>query len=117
MAQAGASGTPSSGTSGAPSAAGRGTDAGWGAKLRGAIRANTTYQIPADMAGNPKAEFEVRLMPDCSLASVKLRKSSGVRAWDLAAERAIQRTDPFPRDREGRCPETRLTITHGPRDE
>ena len=112
--QAGTSGTPSDqAVRGA--AAGR-VDAGYAARVGAAIRANTTYQVPSDLEGNPKAVFLVTLRPDCSVASVRLRKSSGIPAWDQAAERGIQRTDPFPRPSEGAC-QGELEIVRGPRDE
>ncbi|MEI7447931.1 MAG: energy transducer TonB, partial [Burkholderiales bacterium] len=110
------------GTQGIPSdqavrgaATGR-VDAGYGARVGAAIRSNTTFQIPAELDGNPKAVFLVQLRPDCALIGVRLRKSSGVSAWDQAAERGIQRTDPFPRPAEGACP-GELEISRGPRDE
>ena len=110
------------GTAGMPSeqavrgaATGR-IDAGYGARVAAAIRANTTYRIPPDLEGNPKAVFLVQLQPDCGVASVRLRRSSGVPAWDQAAERGIQATDPFPKPADGRC-QGELEIASGPRDE
>ena len=97
------------------SAGGR-ADAGYGARVAAAIRSNTTYQIPANLEGNPKAVFSVQLRPDCSVVAVRLRRSSGVAAWDQAAERGIERTDPFPRPTEGAC-QSELEIVRGPRDE
>jgi colicin import membrane protein len=91
-------------------------DAGYGARVGAAIRQNTTYQVPGDLPGNPKAVFLVQLRPDCSLVSVRLRKSSGVPAWDQAAERGIERTDPFPRPADGSC-QPEIEISRGPRDE
>lgn len=91
-------------------------DAGYAGKIAAAIRANTIYQVPGDLDGNPKAVFAVSLRPDCSVASVKLRRSSGVPAWDQAAERGIQRTDPFPKPTDGACP-AEIEIARGPRDE
>ncbi len=112
--QAGTSGTPSDqAVRGA--ATGR-LDAGYAARVGAAIRSNTTYQVPGDLEGNPKAVFLVALRPDCSVASVRLRKSSGVPAWDQAAERGIQRTDPFPRPPDGTC-QGEIEIVRGPRDE
>jgi len=96
--------------------AGGGTDAGYVAKLSSLLRANTTYQVPADVQGNPKAVFQVTVLPDCSIASVKLRRSSGVPSWDQAAERGIQRSSPLPRQADGSCP-PELEIMRGPRDE
>lgn len=113
--QAGTSGTPSD-TAVRGAATGGRVDAGYGARVAGAIRANTTYQVPGSTEGNPKAVFQVQLNPDCSVVAVRLRKSSGLPGWDQAAERGIQRTDPFPKQADGSCP-AELEITRGPRDE
>jgi colicin import membrane protein len=86
------------------------------ARLASALRSNTTYSIPVELSGNPKAVFQVLLSPDCSVVSVKLKRSSGIAAWDSAAERGISRTDPFPRPRSGNC-EKELEISRGPRDD
>jgi colicin import membrane protein len=89
------------------------SDGGYNAKVAAAVRANTIYA--QEVQGNPRAEFDVRLQPNGKIASVKLIKSSGVPAWDLAAERAIRRTDPFPCPNTGACLPA-LTVSHGPRD-
>ena len=110
-------GAASGGASGAPGAAGgAGTDSGYVARLSALIRSNTVYQVPADLAGNPKAVFLVKVAPDCRIVSVKLRRSSGVAAWDEAAERGIQRSSPLPRQRDGSCP-PELEIARGPKDD
>ncbi len=113
--QAGPSGTPGDAAVRGTSAGGR-ADASYGARVAAAIRSNTTYQLPANLEGNPKAVFSVQLRPDCSVVAVRLRRSSGVPAWDQAAERGIERTDPFPRPTEGAC-QSELEIVRGPRDE
>jgi colicin import membrane protein len=100
----------------AKGAAGGRLDAGYAGKVATAIRSNTTFQISSDVDGNPRAIFLVQLRPDCTLISVKLRKSSGLPAWDQAAERGIERTDPFPRPSAGAC-QPEIEITRGPRDE
>jgi colicin import membrane protein len=93
-----------------------GIDGDYIARLGSMIRSNTTFSAPPELAGNPKAIFTVLLAPDCSILSVKLKRSSGHGAWDQAAERGIARTDPFPRPRSGRC-DTELEIARGPRDD
>ncbi len=112
--QAGNAGIPSdSAAKGAQS--GR-IDAGYAGRVAAAIRSNTIFQASADLEGNPRAIFLVQLRPDCSLISVKLQKSSGFPAWDQAAERGIERTDPFPRPGGSAC-QSVIEITRGPRDE
>jgi colicin import membrane protein len=87
----------------------------WGAKVSSQIRANTVFPMPPDLRGNPKAEFALTVLPDGSIASLRLTRSSGLPAWDQAAERAIRRSDPLPRPPPGTPRE--IAIAHGPRDD
>ena len=58
--------------------------------------------VPADLAGNPEAIFEVVQLPTGEIIDAKLRKSSGNRAYDDAVQRAILKSSPLPRpDRAG----------------
>jgi colicin import membrane protein len=91
-------------------------DGGYVAKLSSLLRSNTVYQVPPQLQGNPKAIFAVKVLPDCSIASIQLKRSSGVPAWDQAAERGIARSSPLPRMPDGDCPRD-LEISRGPRDE
>src|SRR5690606_25422326 len=102
MAKAGgANGGTASGSTAGTGAGGGGADAGYIAKLSSMLRTNTTYQAPADLQGNPKAVFVVTVGADCSILSVKLRRSSGLPAWDAAAQRGIERTSPLPKQADG----------------
>ncbi len=67
------------------------------------------------ISGNPRAEVEVRLLPDGSIASSKLAQSSGNKAWDDAVLRAVERTGSLPRDENGRVPAS-LVIGFRPND-
>ncbi len=117
MAKAGsANGGSASGSAAGAGAGGGGNDAGYIAKLSSMLRSNTTYQIPGDLQGNPKAVFVVTVGADCKILAVKLRRSSGVPAWDAAAQRGIERTSPLPAQADGTCPRE-LEIARGPRDE
>jgi colicin import membrane protein len=82
-------------------------------RLQNMIRSNTVFQIPESMKGNPEAEFIVSLLPDCTVAGVKLKKSSGLSNWDDAAERAIARIKQFPRPASGTCASS-YSVTHKP---
>ncbi|MGQ5522257.1 TonB family protein [Chitinimonas sp. PSY-7] len=62
--------------------------------VRNKIRRNMSY--PDDGAGNPEAEFEVRLLPDMTVLDAKLIRSSGSAAFDEAALRAILRAAQYP---------------------
>jgi colicin import membrane protein len=82
-------------------------------KLRARIKPNIVFTD--DIAGNPTAEIEVRTAPDGTIVSRKLIKSSGVKTWDDAVLKAIDKTDALPRDTDGRVPST-LIITFRPKD-
>lgn len=51
--------------------------------------------LPADLQGNPEAEFTVSLLPGGELLNVTMRRSSGNAAYDAAIERAIRQAQPF----------------------
>jgi colicin import membrane protein len=96
MAQAG------NGTSGtaAKSTAPR-TDAGYDAALRAKIKSNTTFLGSTDVAGNPKASFQVEQLPTGDIIAVKMIKSSGVAAFDRAVENGIHKSSPLPKKKDG----------------
>ncbi|MGV0960727.1 MAG: cell envelope integrity protein TolA [Limnohabitans sp.] len=71
-------------------------------RLIGRIKPNITY--PGDVAGNPRAEVEVRVSSDGTILSRRIVQSSGNRAWDDAVLRAIDKTEVFPKDTDGRVP-------------
>jgi colicin import membrane protein len=59
------------------------------------VRGNVV--LPPDIAGNPEAIFDVVQLPTGEIIDVVLRKSSGVRAYDDAVQRAIVKSSPLPR--------------------
>jgi colicin import membrane protein len=67
-------------------------------RYRGLIQAKIKRSIvmPPDVADNAVAEFAVTVLPDGSVLTPKLLKSSGNPAYDNAAERAILRAQPLP---------------------
>lgn len=82
-------------------------------KLRARIKPNIVFTD--DIAGNPTAEIEVRTSSDGSIVSRKLIKTSGLKSWDEAVLKAIDKTDTLPRDTDGRVPST-LIISFRPKD-
>ena len=54
-------------------------------------------------------------MPTGEILGRKLKRSSGVKAWDDAVLRAIDRTGRLPRDIDGRVPSPML-ISFRPKD-
>ncbi len=67
------------------------------------------------VAGNPKAEVEIRVGPDGTILGRRLVRSSGVAAWDDAVLRAIDKAGSLPRDIDGRVQNPTL-IVWGPQD-
>ena len=79
-----------------------GPSAGYAGRIRARIKPNIVFNDPID--GNPIATVEVTLAPDGSIMAKRLLKSSGVKAWDDAVLRAVERTAILPRDTDGSVP-------------
>lgn len=79
-----------------------GPSASYGGKLVARIKPNIVFTDVAP--GNPRAEVEVRALPDGTITGRKLLKSSGNSAWDEAVLRAIDRTVTLPKDENGKVP-------------
>ena len=110
LGQAGATGGPqATGTAQQSS----GPSAGYGARVAARIRPNVLFTDT--VVGNPKAEIEVRALPDGTITGRRLVRSSGSAAWDKAALDAIDRTASLPRDVDGRVPAS-LIISMRPQD-
>ena len=118
QAEAGEGARPSAGGSSSGASGGGGSrdrNAEWAGRVKSAIRENTTFVAPPDMVGNPQVVFRVTLSPDCALIRVDRINSSGVLSWDQAAERAVRKTNPFPRFPGGQCPPS-FELTSRPND-
>ena len=63
-------------------------------RIRAKVRQNIVE--PPGLQGNPTAEFDVVMIPGGDVLSVRLVRSSGVPAYDAAAERAIMKSAPLP---------------------
>jgi len=63
--------------------------------IRSKIRRNIVG-IPPELPADAKAEFKVTMLPGGMVMDVQLVKSSGNRAYDDAAERAIYKAQPLP---------------------
>ena len=109
----------------APTTGGVGNRAGTGAGAGGAAspgyadrvrrRVKPNIIFTEEVAGNPAAVVTVQLAPDGSLLSARLTKSSGNAGWDNAVLRAVERSDPLPRDENGLAP-AKVIITFMPRE-
>jgi colicin import membrane protein len=107
---AGATGGPGSSGTALKSS---GPSATYAGRIVGAVRPNIVFTDTP--VGNPTADVEVRTLPDGTIASRRLVKSSGNPAWDDAVLKALDRTARLPRDEDGRVPAT-LVIGFRPRD-
>jgi colicin import membrane protein len=99
LGQAGASGTPQANGSAQQSA---GPSAGYGARVAARIKPNVVFT--ETVSGNPRAEVEVRTLPDGTIVGRRIVKGSGNTDWDEAVLKAIDRTATLPRDTDGRVP-------------
>jgi colicin import membrane protein len=100
-------GGPSSDTPDSGSAAkSAGPSADYAGRVRARVLPNITYTEP--ITGSKVAEVEVRVAPDGRILSRRLVKPSGVPDWDEAVLRAIDKTEQFPRDRDGTVPSSMI---------
>lgn len=90
-----------------------GPSAGYTGRVVARIKPNIVFVD--DLATNPEAEVLVRLAPDGRIISQKLVRSSGIKEWDQAVQRAIDRTEVLPRDTDGRVPPS-MVISFRPRE-
>jgi colicin import membrane protein len=99
LAQAGATGEPTS-TGTAQRTAG--PSSSYAGRIKARVLPNIVFSEA--IAGNPLATVEVKAAPDGTIIGRRLVKSSGVKAWDDAVLRAIDKTEVLPRDTDGRVP-------------
>ncbi len=93
---------------------GRG-DPNYAAQLISVIRPRIVFAVPEGTSPSVYADYQVDLLPTGEILSVRLLKASGLPGYDAAVERAIRRTDPFPRKRDGTVDRT-VTIRFRPVD-
>jgi colicin import membrane protein len=90
-----------------------GPSASYGGRVSARIKPNIVFAD--DIAGNPVAEVEVRAATNGTILSRKLTKSSGVKSWDDAVLKAIDKTEKLPPDVDGQVPGS-LIISFKPKD-
>jgi colicin import membrane protein len=110
MSLAGGNGSPES-TSKALVSSGPSPD--YGKRIAALIRSNIHSNL--EIAGNPRAEVEIRLSTSGEILSSRISQRSGVDAWDDAVSRAIEKTRFLPKDVDGTIP-TNMTIGFRPQD-
>ena len=79
-------------------------------------RSRATSSCRRTCAGNPEAIFDVVQLPTGEIIDAVLRKSSGVRAYDEAVQRAILKSSPLPRPDRPELFQRTLTLKFRPQD-
>jgi colicin import membrane protein len=102
--------TGSGGSGDAPKSQGNRGDASYAQRVGAKIKSNINFNAPEDMAGNPAVEYEVNLLPDGSVGGMRMKKSSGVPGFDEAVRRAIEKAQPYPKDKSGAVPSSFIGI-------
>lgn len=82
----------------------------WAAKVAATVRPNVVFPEADNIVGNPGAEFDVRMSPDGTIYSIVLVKVSGNLEWDLAALRALRKTERLPLDNDYMPPRAFITL-------
>jgi colicin import membrane protein len=83
-------------------------------RIQAKVRGNVV--LPPDMPGNPEAIFDVVQLPTGEIIDAVLRKTSGVRAYDDAVQRAIVKSSPLPRPDRPELFQRTLTLKFRPQD-
>jgi TonB family protein len=74
----------------------------YGARISAAVKPHIILAEP--IQGNPSAQVQVRVASDGRIVETKLVTSSGVKVWDEAVLRALQKVSTLPLDAEGKIP-------------
>ena len=82
-------------------------------RIQAKIRGNV---IVPELSGNPEAIFDIVQLPTGEIIDVQLRRSSGVRAYDDAVQRAILKSSPLPRPDRAELFQRTLALKFRPRD-
>jgi TonB family protein len=82
----------------------------YGELIARAIRKNIVFMEKFHPLDAPRAEVEVRTIPNGTVIGVKVLKPSTMKSWDEAVVRAVWQTDVIPRDKDGRVPQTLLLV-------
>jgi colicin import membrane protein len=82
----------------------------YGEAISRAIRKNIIFVDKFHPLDAPRAEVEVRTIPNGMVINVKVVKPSTMKSWDEAVVRAVWATDVLPLDRDGRVPQTLLLV-------
>ena len=88
----------------------------WEQRIQGKIKSRIPVTVVEAVSGNPDAVFSVSLLPTGEVLTVRMKKSSGNRAYDEAVERAILGASPLPKPDDPSVFQRQLELTFRPRD-
>lgn len=92
---------------------GSSADTAYASRLKALIRSRIVYVVPEGTSPSVYADVEVDLLPTGEVVNIRFLKPSELPEYDAAVERAIRRTDPFPRKPDGTV-DRRITIRFRP---
>ena len=75
--------------------------ASYAGRIVARIKPNITYLDRDNITGNPRTEVEIRIGPSGTILSARITQSSGLKSWDEAVLRGIEKTEALPRDVDG----------------
>jgi colicin import membrane protein len=99
MAAADNAGSGSTGTAAKSTAPTR--DNGYIGAITAKVKGNSSYGGDLDQPGNPTVSFHVEQLPTGEIISVRKTRSSGIAAFDDAVEKAINKSSPLPKKKDG----------------
>jgi colicin import membrane protein len=82
-------------------------------RIKARIKPNVVFID--SVTGNPTVEVEITVAPDGKILSSRVTKPSGVKEWDEAVLRGIEKTAVLPRDTDGRV-YSPMVIVYRPQD-
>jgi colicin import membrane protein len=93
--------------------AGSARDSEYRARLVALIKSRIVYAVPEGTSTSVYTDVQVDLLPTGEVAGIRVLKPSELPEYDAAVDRAIRRTDPFPRKPDGSIDRT-ITIRFRP---
>ena len=88
-------------------------DSDYRARLVALIKSRIIYAVPEGTSASVYADVQVDLLPTGEVTGIRVLKPSELPEYDAAVERAIRRTEPFPRKPDGTIDRT-ITIRFRP---
>ncbi len=92
---------PANATGDAPRSTGPRGDPNYAGVIQAKIKSNLLFGGDTNVPGNPKVIFKISQLPNGEIIGTKMIKSSGIPAFDDAVEKAIAKSSPLPKKKDG----------------